>query len=186
LPIVNLESSASATSLGAFAAAAALYARGGGYAFMPANGCSEAADRGMNSLPPDFLGTFFGLTMILGVFAVCMSIVALDVCRARCNTAGPLSRWLAANAYAAYLLHPLVVVPLTWLAVAAFRNLGASITFADGSVDSTSCVTPPHLRSHDTAVLAAGFVCVLVASLALVFPLAAAVRRLPRARSVLG
>ena len=175
-----------ATSLGGFAAAAVLYSRGGGYAFMAANACGEAADRGMSTLPPDFIGNFFGMSILLGVFAVCMSIVALDFCRARCNTAGPLSRWLAANAYAAYLLHPLVVVPLTWAAVAAYRSLGASIDFAAGSVDSTSCLTPPRLRSYDAAALAAGFVCVLFASLAIVFPLAAAVRRLPRARSVLG
>jgi len=175
-----------ATSVGAFAAAAVLYARGGGFAFMPANACGEAADRGMAALPPAFLGALFGISTLLGIFAVCMTVVALDVFRARFNAAGPLSAWLAANAYAAYLLQPLVVVPLTWAAVAAVRGGGAAVEFAPGSVDSTSCLTPPSLRGYDTLVLLASFSCVLAASLAILFPLAAAVRTLPRARSVMG
>ena len=95
-------------------------------------------------------------------------------------------RYACDNAYAVYLLHPLVVVPVTLATVAALRAAGAAIEFAGASVDSASCVTPPGLRALEPLVLAAAFAAALAASLALVFPLASAVRAIPCVRRIIG
>ena len=77
-------------------------------------------------------------------------------------------------------------MPVTLAAIAALRAAGADIAFARGSVDSTSCVAPPGLRAHEPLVLAAAFAATLAASLALVFPLASAVRAVPGVKRIIG
>jgi hypothetical protein len=154
---------------------------------MPRNACGEPADRGADALPPWFAGAFVAGSAVLGVFAICMSLVALDTCRARCNRPpGPWARYFFENAYAVYLVHPLVVIPVTLSVIAALRAAGAAIDFAGTSVDSASCVTPPGLRALEPLVLAAAFAAALAASLALVFPLASAVRAIPCVRRIIG
>ena len=73
-----------------------------------------------------------------------------------------------------YLLHPLVVTPLTWGYAEALRLVSvADIAFPDGGFVSTSCT--------DAHSLALWLGCLVVPGLglAVVFPLTFHVRRLP-------
>lgn len=169
----------------AFASAAVLYKSGGGLAFMPANDCGQPVDRGLNDLPPSFLGTLAGMSAFLGIFSVCTSVALLDAFRTHCNKRGPWATFFSEQAYAVYLLHPLVVLPVTCAAIAALRSLGGTISFDDSSVDSSSCLTSPESRAYESTTLAVAFAAVLTASFAIVYPLAYAVRAIPGSRAFL-
>lgn len=53
--------------------------------------------------------------VIAGVFCASMCLAQLQLFRRYFNTAGSFCRWVSANAYAVYLLHPICLVSVGWL-----------------------------------------------------------------------
>ena len=113
-----------------------------------------------------------------GVFCAGWCALLLDLFRRRCN--GPRSRLateLGASAYAVYLLHPLVVVPLTVGYAALLRDaLGVPVVFNPGHASASHVGEP---------ALWAGWAALTAAALAISWTLGAVVRRLPGCRAVL-
>lgn len=168
-------------------ALSALYASGGGVALLSTNACDAAPDRGVAGAPLTTIASLMGLAVACGPFAVCISFTALDVFHARVNFTTPALSWLSAQSYAVYLLHSVLVLPLTAafiLTVRAVQGQDAMRIWTDGGGapvwDSPSCV----FRGGSLALIG-GFLAVTAASLALVYPLAGAVRKLPGVRDVL-
>ena len=124
---------------------------------------------------------YLGYVALVGPTGVALALAVLDVFATHANApASPRAHWLAAQAYAVYLLHPYVVLLIAW----AYMQLVAAepVTFAQPASDSAvpvSCTDVGQLR------LWLGFACTSVLSVLVVWPLAAAMRRLPGFRRVL-
>jgi peptidoglycan/LPS O-acetylase OafA/YrhL len=89
---------------------AALYAQGGGLGLLNRNACGAPPDRGEGSAPLGvLLGALLALATLAGVYAMCVSVAALHVFRARCDVTSVLWQWLSSASYAVYLLHSVVV-----------------------------------------------------------------------------
>ena len=96
------------------------------------------------------------------------------------NTAGEWSKWAAGAAYTVYIIHPMVVVPITWTWVLILRALGEEVYFNTAASDTTSTT-----QLSSDGFIWAGWFYVSIVSLAILWPLSAAVRRLPGLREVL-
>ena len=119
-------------------------------------------------------GLYVAMATCLGLFAVTASVCALEACQRAPAVRSAFLEYLAAGAYAVYLLHPLVVTPLTWGYAEALRLVSvADIVFPDGGFVSTSCTDPHSLALWLGCLVVPGL------GLAVVFPLAFHVRRLP-------
>jgi glucan biosynthesis protein C len=167
---------------------AALYAQGGGLGLLNKNPCGAPPDRGEASTPLALLlGALLALATLAGVYAMCVSVAALHLFRRHCNFTTPLWRWLSSASYAVYLLHSLVVLPLTHLFFVAVRRVrGEGLLRAWGApgggllVDNAGCLASnPPAEAETAATLAIGFVLVTSASLLITYPLAAAIKRIP-------
>jgi hypothetical protein len=101
-----------------FTSGAVIVSMGGFAPVFPTQACGEIPP----PQPERGLGTLFaviGLAAMFGVYAVCISLALIDWF-AR-NAAGPQPRWLqlcARSAFAAYLIHPWVLVAAQWAYVA--------------------------------------------------------------------
>jgi hypothetical protein len=172
----------------------ALYTQGGGLGLLNKNACGAPPDRGENSTPLGvLLGALLALTTLAGVYAMCISVAALHVFRASCDYTTPLWHWLSEASYGVYLVHSLVVLPLTHAFFVVLRRLrGAQLLTswalpAGGLlVDSTGCLTTlPPAEGETAATLAVGFLLVTTASLLITYPLATAIKRIPGLSHVL-
>ena len=173
---------------------AALYAQGGGLGLLNRNACGAPPDRGEAAAPLALLlGALLALATLAGVYAVCVSVAALHLCRRHCNFSTPLWQWLSSASYAVYLLHSLVVLPLTHAFFVAVRRVrGEGLLRAWGApgggllVDSAGCLTAdPPAEAETAATLALGFVLVTSASLLVTYPLATAIKRIPGLSQIL-
>lgn len=105
-------------ALACFWLGAAEYVSGGGAPAMPLQACGEPAPPFQGNLGT--LGAVLAFAAAFGVYAVCISLSLLDAF-AR-HAAGPHPPWLRAAAraaFAAYLVHPWVLIPAQWAYVAA-------------------------------------------------------------------
>ena len=165
---------------GVLAAALAIMFAGGAPGLLSENACDEAPSRGTPGL--GLVGLLLVLCVCGGAFAVATLIAAVELFRSHADRETPASRSLAANAYAAYLVHPVVVMPLTGAFVACVRvatGRASAFTAASG-VDFADCVTAGGSGGGGgAAVLAAGVLGVGVLSVPLTFAVAALARRLP-------
>ena len=159
---------------------ATLYSAGGGYFLLSTNACGSPADRGSSSPLGTAIPLLLALCTASGGFTVSMSITALDLFRGLGQQQQQPSRlmaFLSANAYAAYLLHPLVVFPATWGFVAAVRGTGRAVSWEAGASDSASCLSSS--GSGQEGVLVAGLAAVATVAVLGTYALAAAVRLIP-------
>jgi len=181
-------------ALGFAGGMAALYAQGGGLGLLNRNACGTPPDRGEGSAPLGvLLGALLALTTLAGVYAMCVSVAALHVFRAHCDVTSALWQWLSSASYAVYLVHSVVVLPLTHAFFVVLRRLrGAQLLTswalpAGGLlVDSTGCLTTqPPAEGETAATLAIGFLLVTTASVLITYPLATAIKRIPGLSHVL-
>lgn len=182
-------------ALGFVGGMVALYAAGGGLGLLNRNACDTPPDRGEDGSTPQgvLLGALLALTTLAGVYAMCISVAALHVFRARCDSTSPFWQWLSSASYAVYLVHSLVVLLLTHAFIVALRWLrGAQLLTswvlpAGGLlVDSTGCLTTqPPAEGETAATLAVGFLLVTTASVLITYPLATAIKRIPGLSHVL-
>lgn len=137
---------------------------------------------------PGLLIAVIGFGGVFGVFAVCVSCALLDWF-AR-NAAGPHPQWLRAAAraaFAAYLVHPWVLIPVQWAFVAAVVPSGSGgwplALPASGVPSSGACLNGPD--SGSGALLWAGFAVTAAVAVPGSFVAGAALVRLPLLRDVL-
>ena len=162
---------------------------GGGNLFLNTNACGQTASKGILSLELSIV-VIACLTIFAGIYAVCVSISLLDIFRSFAASDAPKSNswrlWFTANSYAAYLIHPYIVLPLTGVFIAIIRNVYSNNTLSDFNSwadyrNSNSC-----LGNHGGVdILIYGFLFVSVLSVTLTYPLAALVRMLPYAKDIL-
>lgn len=146
------------------------------------NGCDQWPSRGDPGL-----GTLLAILVLCvcgGAYAAAALVAALDLFRRHLDAHTPLSAFLARHAFAAYLVHPVAVVPLTgaFIAVARARTGNAdSFNFpVSGAVDFSDCV-----GDGAATFLLAGFAVVSALSLPLTLALAVVARKLPVLRDLL-
>jgi glucan biosynthesis protein C len=143
-------------------------------AAFPMPACDAAADPACGGAT---LAALLALCVGAGVFSVAWSAAMLDTFRLWSAPSSPLQRELGRSAYAAYLVHPLLVVPLTALCIALMRAAGAEIDFPPKGSSSASPLA--------AGWLALGWAAVTSASIVMTWLVAAALRRLPGCRQVL-
>ncbi len=106
------------------------------------------------------------------------------------NHTNKLLKYLSDNAYTVYIIHPLVVVPITWtfllILKAVYPDTPSIIWTSEQGADSSSCLTTPESRGYQDAILFAGFFYTVIASLVIVYPLASIIRSIPGAKNILG
>ena len=127
---------------------------------------------------------------LAGAYCMGVTVAALHFCHQHFNQRSTWSAFLAANAYTAYIIHPLVVIPVTWSYVVILRHVNAgnesfSITF-DDEATSSSCLTSEANRHNDDLVIFGGFFYTSILSLMLTYPAAALIRHIPGAKEILG
>lgn len=168
-----------------FAGAAACVSSDSGCApIFPQQPCgtpAPAADPGLG-----LLLAVLGFGGIFGVYAVCVSLALLDWF-AR-NAAGSPALWLrvaARAAFAAYLVHPWVLIPVQWAFVAAVvpPGTGAWPLATPGVPASGACINGPD--SGSGALLWAGFAVTSAVAVPGSFAVGYALTRLPLLRDVL-
>ena len=172
-----------------FGGTASLYAAGGGYGFLSCNACGSPSDKGGDRYTSlaQAIGVIAGIAVTAGVYAVCVSLAALDCGRRALNYSSGVSRFFAANAYAVYIIHPAVMVPVTYsFALIVEAAAGGDRLVYDGANASSGCLLPTgRSATLEGALLYVGLAYVLGVSLLICFPLAAALRRLPGVAAVL-
>jgi hypothetical protein len=107
-----------------------------------------------------------------------LSLFALDSSRLFLSVETDFSKKLASSAYAVYLVHPLIVTPLTSAAVLVLDKSGQHIVFSGHSTTSSSVVHPHYL-------LWCAWACVVVLSLIFSWVSASFLRALPGFKEVL-
>jgi len=125
-----------------------------------------------------------------GLFCVTISIVALDFFRRNFNREGRILKFLAGASYTAYLIHPWVITVVAWSFVKLVAIFGldtvpvqpASLKFVETSYDPMYGFV---LESDGEGLLWLCSFYTYVLSTLIVWPLAAALRKLPGLRSVL-
>jgi hypothetical protein len=126
---------------------------------------------------------YFASLIFMGPVAVAISLAALDIFQQHANFTGKRVRWLAAQAYAVYLIHPWVAVPVSW----AFFQVSSAILGTDAPrfypIDNATA--PLSCTQVGEGSLWLGWTCSTALSLLVVWPLASLLRKLPGAREVL-
>jgi glucan biosynthesis protein C len=144
------------------------------------NACGQPPNRGDAGL-----ASLVALTLVCvagGAFAVAALVGALALFRARCSTHSRVSALLASHAFAVFLVHPCVVVPLTgaFVALARLRTGDARAFSYSNGVDFSDCVGP-----GAEGILLAGVLGISALALPLALALAALAKRLPVLRELL-
>jgi hypothetical protein len=144
------------------------------------NACGEAPSRGGQNV--GFFVAFGYLSVAGGVFAVAALVAGLALFRANCGGRSAAAEFLNQHAFACYLVHPVVVVPLTGaFVVFARQRTGSSSAFTSPTgVDFSDCV-----GDGAAGVLLAGFAAVAALSLPLTLAVAVIARKLPLLRDLL-
>lgn len=167
-----------AIAAGLLALLGSIYASGGGYYLLAYNACG--VDPAVTAMPGadavlTILGQLFVLCVVLGVFALCVSVALLDFFQRNAATPGPWRKWIANVSFAAYLVHPLAVLPLT---AALARASGVALRWSEKSpVDAISCMS--------MAVLGGGFVGLVAVALPLTYAAATLLKMIPVIRDFL-
>lgn len=175
--------------VGVFAFFGWLYSVGGGLQLLSTNACDAAApsrgDLTAGSALGSTLGAILALATLSGGFTFFMSIALLDLFRQGCSSApSPLTKFFSDNAYAAYIIHPLAVFPLTAGFIAYTRKAtGLPVNLWTQAPDSQSCLTSD---GSEAAALTKGLAAVTALSLLATYALAPAVRMIPGTKMVLG
>jgi hypothetical protein len=152
--------------------------RGGADGLVSVNACDAWPSRGDAGLLT--IAVVLVLCVCGGAFAVAALVASLDLFRHRFDAHTPASAFLAQHAFAAYLVHPVAVVPLTGAFIAIMRlSTGSSFFFPTG-VDFSDC-----LGANAEGALLAGFVVVTALALPLTLALAVVAKRLPLLRDLL-
>ena len=144
------------------------------------NACGEWPSRGAQDA--GFFVAFGYLSIAGGVFAVAALVAGLALFRARCGGRSAASDFLNSHAFACYLVHPVVVVPLTGAFIVLARQRtgdAGAFTYPTG-VDFSDCV-----GDNAAGVLLAGFFAVAALSLPLTLAVAVVARKLPLLRDLL-
>jgi glucan biosynthesis protein C len=144
------------------------------------NACGELPSRGAQDA--GFFAAFGYLSVGGGVFAVAALVASLALFRARCGGRSAASDFLNSHAFACYLVHPVVVVPLTGaFVVIARQRTGAGAFTNPTGVDFSDCVG----GDGAAGALLAGFAAVAALSLPLTLAVAVVARKLPLLRDLL-
>ena len=123
----------------------------------------------------------FALTLS-GLVAVTISVWMLALFRRKFNVTSPRCKFFANTAYTVYLIHPLVVVPLTMLWVTILRNV------FDIDVLFLKDVSQGHRSATDVGsdgLVWAGWLFISISSQLIVWPLAHLCRQLPFTKGIL-
>lgn len=169
------------TAVGLLIMYIAIFIAGDGMSILPSNRCGEDPNFGEAG--------WFGVALLAiftwaGVFALCVSYVLLWGFKIHGNLTSPLIMFSTDAAYGAYLIHPLVVVPITWSFIRMVEFVYSSrIVFPANQSGSTSCLTGTSTNSDN--VLFIGWVFTSVSSVALSFILASWIKKLPGFKHVL-
>lgn len=125
------------------------------------------------------LAGVMGTATILGVFCMSTSVAAIQFFHERFNATGPAAKFFSEAAFTVYLIHSVVitVVAWTWFLIIDLMS-------------STDLYWPPDNGQSTTALsstwlLVAGWAYTAVLSMAIVWPLAFYLRKLPGLRDVL-
>jgi len=124
-----------------------------------------------------------GFFCVAGLFCVDMSVAVLEFFQTNLDFSTRFSRFLSDAAYAVYIIHPVVVVGMTWLFVFVYEQLGwGAVVFPLGSFHSYE----PLEGSGDGALtLFLGWLFVVVSSQLIVWPLGWCVKQLPVLKHIL-
>lgn len=151
---------------------------GGADGLVSVNACNAWPSRGDAGLLT--MAVVLVLCVCGGAFAVAALVASLDLFRLRFDAHSPTSAFLAQHAFAAYLVHPVAVVPLTGAFIAIMRRSTGSSFFYPIGVDFSDC-----LGANAEGALLAGFFVVTVLALPLTLALAVVAKRLPLLRDLL-
>ena len=165
--------------LGWFAVFSALYVADFGV-FMPKKDASDRDCDDDDAEWSDYALAAYGASFVLaGVCCCVMSVALVQFAHAHCNFRTRLSRKLSQAAYTVYIVHPLVVVPVTWSYKALLEEVGGeSLYFCpDTSVSKTRL-------THDGLVWL-GFAYTSILSLLILWPSAHFIRKLPGLNQIL-
>ena len=173
----------------AFVGFLVLYSQGGGLGFLSVNDCGERPDRGLYTDIGATVGLLLAMCVLGGVFVVCMLYCVLDIFRSYCNFRSNWSDFFCRVSYTAFIVHPVVVILFTAAFIGMVRSrVGRKALMADdhhrdiGYGDLVDCVSRV---DRNGVVLFGGLLFVAIASLGVVYPLAALVRRLPGVSDIL-
>ena len=151
---------------------------GGADGLVSVNACDTWPSRGEAGLLT--IAVVLVLCVCGGAFAVAALVASLDLFRHRFDAHTPTSAFLAQHAFAAYLVHPAAVVPLTGAFIAIMRRSTGSSFFFPTCVDFNDC-----LGASAEGALLVGFFVVTVLALPLTLALAVVAKRLPLLRDLL-
>lgn len=115
---------------------------------------------------------YIGFFMVAGVFCVDMSMVVLQFfCYYSANSLNTFGLFLSRNAYAVYLLHPIIITMLTAAFIRVYNYINGYdvIVFQDNTIESGSILLGPGKGSFH---LFFGFLCVWGATQLICWPLA--------------
>ena len=160
-----------------FAGIFVLSSQGGGSLLLHDNECGTdvAPSTGAQSL--ESLGGVGLLCILAGVFSVAALYAAIGLCSKYANESiSCFTSFFVRTAFAVYVIHPVVVEPLTWAFIAYMRGPGGmgSNAFSGNSFSQNNfsdCIP--------VEALYAGCAALTIVSLLLVYPLADIIRRLP-------
>lgn len=178
-----------------------LYTQGGGAYLLSRNPCDHFPDRGLGDgveNPTPLWIALLTLSLICvagGVYIMCISVAGLDVFRERFSEEGGWWRVAASASFGVYLFHASLVLPLTGVFVLIVRKvLGGGMGMwsdAKGGAlwDTPSCLVKGGAAGGGAVmqevVLFGGFFAVSAVTLAIVYPLALGLKRLPGFKEVL-
>ena len=162
-----------------------VYAGGGGMFLLNTNPCNAPAARG--DVTGSAIGGLLALAALSGVYTFSMSITLLDLFQRLCaGTPSAPAQFLADNAYTAYIIHPVIVLPLTAAFVAVVRSQGGvPLNQWESSIDSYSCTVSGGGASEEYSLLL-GMAILSLLSLVGTYALAPLVRSIPGAKQALG
>jgi len=167
-----------------------LYTIGGGVQLLSITYCNaQTPSRGDLTTGESLVSTFatlLGFSILSGIFTFSMSISMLDLFRQFCNnTPSKITKFFIDNAYTAYIIHPLLVFPLTAGFVVFIRkSTGLPVDLWANRTDSYSCLSVN--GSNEEGALLAGVGVVTLFSLLGTYTLAPLFRSIPGAKQVLG
>ena len=168
-------------------------AEGGGAYLLSSNACGTSPDRvgGVTQVIGGGIeGILYGLSMAAGAYCVSISVLLLALFRARFNDDGAWSLFFSRVSFAVYVLHPVVVVPLTAAFIVVVRAVNGDASMRTWTVGSSPIVDSPDCVAmggvSNSLVLLIGCTTVSFLSVLLTYPLADVTRRLPGMKYVLG
>jgi hypothetical protein len=127
-----------------------------------------------------FLEAF--LICVIGMFCLDISLCLLELFQSYWNYQSKFTNNMSKSAYTVYLIHPLIVTPLTGLFIVIYNDLYANsnerllFNDSDSKLCSTTTLIGPYKGS---VVLAIGFITVIIVANIILWPLSKSIRQLP-------